>query len=35
MDQARLLHDQMGGIWEITSRVNVPEPLSTELKKSI
>jgi hypothetical protein len=26
---------RMGGIWEITSRVNVPQPLSTELKKSI
>jgi hypothetical protein len=35
VDQARLLHDQMGGIWEITSRVNVPEPLSTELKKGV
>ena len=35
VNQARLLHDRMGGIWEITSRVNVPQPLSTELKKSI
>jgi hypothetical protein len=35
VDQARLFHDQMGGIWEIKSRVNVPEPLSTELKKSV
>jgi hypothetical protein len=34
-DQVRLVHDQMGEIWEITSRVNVPESLSTELKKSI
>jgi hypothetical protein len=24
-----------GGIWEITPRVNVPEPLSTELKKTV
>ena len=30
-----LLYDQMGGIWEITSRVNVPEALSTELKRSV
>jgi hypothetical protein len=35
VDQVDVLHDQMAGIWEITSRVNVPEPLSTELKKSV
>jgi hypothetical protein len=29
------LHDEMGGIREIRSRVNVPEPLSTEAKRSI
>jgi hypothetical protein len=30
-----LLHDQLGGTWEIASRVNVPEPFSTELKRRV
>jgi hypothetical protein len=27
-----LLHDRLGGIWEVASSVNRPEPVPTELK---
>jgi len=29
-----LLLDQLGGIWEITTRVTLPEPPSTVVKRS-
>ena len=30
-----LLHDRLGGIWEIASGANLPEPVPTELKQSL
>ena len=30
-----LLHDRLGGIWEIASGANRPEPLPTELNQSL
>jgi len=30
-----LLLDQLGGIWEIIFWMSVPEPLPTELKRSL
>jgi hypothetical protein len=30
-----LLHDRLGGIWEVASGANHPEPLPTELKQSL
>jgi hypothetical protein len=30
-----LLHGRLGGIWEVASGANRPEPVSTELKQSL
>ena len=30
-----VLHDQLGGIWEVTSGANRPEPLPTELNRRL
>ena len=30
-----LLHDRLGGIWEIASGANLPEPAPTALKQSL